>query len=65
MSATDFRKMLFTNGGNRWIGLECSDGATVTMMIDGMSGYAPKLNADEVNALIDALVEAKQVMHGS
>lgn len=62
MSATDYRKALFVQDGNRMLALECADGAHVTFMIEGFAGYSPQLDESDVNALIDALVEAKQVM---
>jgi hypothetical protein len=62
MSATDYRKLVMTNDGNRWIGVECADGEHAVLMIDAMTGFSPKLDIDDTNALIDALVEAVEVM---
>ena len=35
MSATDYRKMVTLNHHDQWIGVECTDGQTVRLMIGG------------------------------
>lgn len=62
MNTTGYHKMVPTRNGNSFIGVEYSDGQRVVLMIEGMQGFAPYLVEEEVNALIDALVEARRMM---